>query len=518
MINQLISSINQKNFWTEFDNFCQNVGSSEFDIDKLMECISLLVAKLENDYALTRLFKALQKLGECQPRKALDIVNTILEIRNNTVIVIHAILKGIGNQKDVDDKIRYLFSHSNPEIKRQGYLMLLEKSCEVISSSWIDLIKKEINLQLSNPSSTLLDTITFVIARFKQEIPNAEHDLVLISKSESLRVQHAIITVLADNIHLNKSEFYRELLLNISVTLNPQNTGLCSQIQYLVLEKLYLENSDLVVEFIESWINQDADRSINVSVFEGLFVNIYNSDTPSFSKLITRWFDSDNALFHLSLQTLFRNLSVKEIAEVELSSEYISGVSDEHINYIIAKIVAYIYFKEQLRSMLYSILRELVGGNRDLTTIKSALIDYVIFNYPSTIDYLKDKASNTRGVLQSVLLVLIDAGSDYYEAIKQVSTRNEFCPSETRLKIYNNIYSRELNEKQKDRRSDPSSFLSMIKTIQLRTGKGMFSKLDVGYTDRTEMTKISYSAELPRGELIDPIGQEKQRRIFKFLE
>ena len=147
--------------------------------------------------------------------------------------------------------------------------------------------------------------------------------------------------------------------------------------------------------------------------------------------------------------------------------------------------------------------------------IKAIFNEYIVFNYPSTIEYLEEEKKKSSRKVQKVVNEIIEINKEYFEKINQLEFINEFNPSDKRLKIYNGIHQKEFQIKLKETTDNKHSFLNMCKNIQLRTGKGMFSKHEGIYTEKTEMSRIQSSAELPRGEFIDAIGQEKIRAIYR---
>lgn len=56
-----------------------------------------------------------------------------------------------------------------------------------------------------------------------------------------------------------------------------------------------------------------------------------------------------------------------------------------------------------------------------------------------------------------------------------------------------------------------SVLASLFPRIPLKYGRSFFMEKDGEYTEPSELEEISHSVELPRGELIDPIGQQIKR-------
>lgn len=82
----------------------------------------------------------------------------------------------------------------------------------------------------------------------------------------------------------------------------------------------------------------------------------------------------------------------------------------------------------------------------------------------------------------------------------------------------NKIQNKKLNKSYDQNNEDRNSFLNMLTPLHLRAGKTAFGKFEGEYSAPMQPQLISHSAEMPRGEFIDPTGQALFRikcKIFR---
>src|SRR5690606_38837294 len=110
---------------------------------------------------------------------------------------------------------------------------------------------------------------------------------------------------------------------------------------------------------------------------------------------------------------------------------------------------------------------------------------------------------------------IIIEGEKHYTAYSELESLKEFSPSDMRLGYIHKYKQKKINKSFKEIEENDGSFLRNIKNIQLKAGKTSFSKYMGQYSKQMELANVSSSAELPRGEFIDPIGQKKLRLTWR---
>lgn len=219
--------------------------------------------------------------------------------------------------------------------------------------------------------------------------------------------------------------------------------------------------------------------------------------------------DCDN--FHIAVFGLMRELSYQNISSLQLDSSLVLNYGFKDIEYVTRKVIGYVPHNEISTNLLYSILETRYYDEKVVMFVGDIFIDYLIFNYYSTIEFLKVKKKNSKGELKKIINRIIEEGEKYYSAYKELDILKEFEPSESRLNYINKIQIKKFNRSYEENNGKRNSFLNMLTTLHFRAGKSAFAKFNNEYSTPMQPQLISHSAEMPRGEYIDPSGQAQLR-------
>ncbi|RKS19103.1 hypothetical protein CLV94_3054 [Flavobacterium endophyticum] len=492
-INNFSNALDGSKFWTNYHNFCDNLYKEDIVEDELLILVPKIFKKIENDMASYQIFKAINKLSEFQPKKAKIIYDKILELNDEKLLtLIPEILNGISKSQsniNIIEQIKFLIENHNINFQRQGYNSILYFDQKKISEN-IDFIRyldDRITINLKSNNTFLFDVVTKVLGNLRSIIPNAEEYLLLLSETKLPEVQYEIAHLLQDKIKIEDTKLFENLLLSLH-KVDPKYLGVINIINHLVLPNIIKKMPDLLFYFFKNWLLFDVNRYKDIILFENVFVKIYKENNNLFKKIITSWLNSNYAVYHKALNKLLLKISIRDINSIEVCEEDISNLNASDIKFISMKIIGYIYFKEQLRSILYSMLKAKIEDDESVHFIKAMFNEYVIFNYPSTLEYFKEVKKNAPKKVKLVISEMEKVNNEYFENINNLKHINEFNASDKRLNLYNNIHKKEFESLQKENKKNDTSFLSIVTKIQIRTGKGMFSKYQGSYTEKTEMT------------------------------
>jgi len=521
LIKELSKSLNTNEFWKEYQNFCKGLPEQDIVIRDLLVLLPDLVKRLGNDAASHQLYKSISTFAQNQPNKGTELYSEIKKSDNvNLIGFIPSILKGIQLNWDTNyliSEINSLLLNDDIILKSQGFAAVLNFEKDVFPKEFVDILKNEFERDLSETSSQV-SLITRILGKYRKEIPDANDILIKIAQKNIPQVQYEIVDILNTEISfVDNADLFKQLLFTL-VSAKPKYGGIFQNFNYGLFYNHTLQLGKLIVKFLEEWLLYDISRYKDILLFEDTIVRLYEKDNATFKFMITSWLNSDDMLFHRALEQILMKISLREIKDFELCKDYLLTLNSKDIDFITSKIIGYIHFKEITRSMFYSILTARIDNPEIVNNVSAIFKEYIIFNYPSTIDFLQGKKQVATRKEKLIIANIQKAGNKYYDDIKVLPIRNEFSPSEERLKIYNEIHRQGFVKKQQDDEQNDTSFMSSIKKIQLRTGRGMFSKYKNIYTEKTEMQAYNYNAELPRGEFIDPIGQEKIRRLNRLYK
>ena len=230
-----------------------------------------------------------------------------------------------------------------------------------------------------------------------------------------------------------------------------------------------------------------------------------------FQKLITEWLNDDCINFQLAIFGVIRELSYGNVETLKLDEKLLKGYNIYDIEYIARKIIGFVYEKDLSTSMLFSIIEAKYEDDSTLNYLGDIFVNHLIFNYYSTVDFLKDKKKSAPNKLKKAIDEIITEGKRYYDAYSKLELFKEFDPSEVRLNYINRLQNKKFSKSYNDSEKNSGSFSSLFTTLHFRVGKTSFAKFEGKYSAHMEPKLISHSTEMPRGEYIDPVGQAQLR-------
>lgn len=318
------------------------------------------------------------------------------------------------------------------------------------------------------------------------------------------------------NINIDDDpDLYQEVLLSL-VSINHKLFGAHNHLAYKLgqaLEKHY----DIIIDFLNAWVSYSPENAGQVVLFQSVFNELYDKNPSKFSQLATQWINEDKINFHIAIFKVFQQVGYIGVYYVQLDKKLLKSYSINDVEFIVKKIIGFEYDKDRLNSMLYSILENTYENQDALNLVAGYYVDYLIFNYYSSIDFLEEKRTKASEKLKKIIDEIIEEGKKLYEAYSELKILKEFEPSEERLNYMGKIQAKKFRKDHEEHRKNDTGFLSMVSTIHFRSGKTSFAKFKGEYSEHMEPKLISHSAEMPRGEYIDPVNQKLMRldgRIF----
>jgi len=334
--------------------------------------------------------------------------------------------------------------------------------------------------------------------------------------SENESIQFQLIQLVCYAIDIEKdTKLFAEVLSSLA-NVHYNILGEHNQLSYHLERKLETHYS-IVIQYLKAWIEYSPENARQIVLFQGIFNELYSAHPQKFSKLLTRWLNQDSINYHIALSFILRDLGYRGVATITLDKALLKTYSFYDIEFIVKKFVGFEYDKDRLNSILYSILESTYTNQDSLNLVAHYMVTYLIFNYYSTIEFLEEKKKKAPSKLKKILTEIIQQGRSYYDAYTDLDILKEFQPSEERLNYIHKLQSKKLRKDQDEYQKSRKGLLSLFTNLHFRSGKTAFGKFDGQYSAQMEPKLISHSAEMPRGEFIDPVKQKLIRldgRLF----
>ncbi|MEZ5016041.1 MAG: hypothetical protein R2800_03255 [Flavipsychrobacter sp.] len=278
------------------------------------------------------------------------------------------------------------------------------------------------------------------------------------------------------------------------------------------------DREDEVFHFFELFIEEKENDLDNLEGFKMFFEEIYETNIEIIEKWITLWFNKDNSRFHVASMRVIGFNSLSRQTSISLHLPTLNSLSPSDIEFVLFKVVGFLYSKEQLENLLYSSLMYEGDCVYILKLVKLLFTDYIIYNYRGSIQFLKDKLQTANTVQKELIQHVIE----FYEQVYNIEfdKPKEFSHSPERLKL---LFEQENKRFKLDDDSifkQPST-LDLFKKVSVKNGNHMFVRneemFDIKrqYSNKSTLGSISASFELPIGEYIDPVNQEYKRYIWR---
>lgn len=507
-----------RDFWQEYYGFCKDLET--LDADVLFYSLTPLLKRIENDGAFIEFLNGIERASFISS----DFGNALyLKIVNQDdpkkLRLLTKVLSGLYKieKEETVLKIKELVYSGDDAKVIIGIQSIAELESESLKleSEFLEIIEYKFEEFLENQElKKIWSSILFACRNKREVINNADEFIRRIWNEPSIEIQMELIFLLSYNLDINKDkEFYIEVLHKL-IPLSIEYKGAYSQLSYTLGDKIK-QQPETIINFLNEWVAHDAAHAKNISLFENLINSIIDVDVGIYAELITNWLNHDNSNFHIAVFEIMRAKHIRNIPEMRIPNKLLEEMTVFDVEYITYKILGYIHDKNISTSLIYSILEGKINDETVVNFLRKVFVAYFIFNYYGTIEYLRNKIKNTGPKLKTMIDSIILEGEKHYTAYSELEFLKEFSPSEMRLGYVHKIQQKKLNKLFKEVERSDDSFLKHLKNIQLKAGETSFSKYMGQYSKKMKLTNVSSSAELPRGEFIDPIGQKKLRLIWR---
>lgn len=498
----------------EYNSFCKKIEDTSIDL--IISKTKDLHTWATNQGALHQLYTGIESMCVRNVDYAKSYFNKLLKLDDsNNIELFDRLLSSIFKKdfKWASAEILNLIRSDNEGNKSKG----------ITTVGFLDLsvkehqeFKDEIEIELSNLianrlTNKLLANVLFAYRNNRGVLANADKHIETLMEIDSDDIRYQLYQLLCYDLDIDKEpDFYKSILFKLT-SLNPSHLGIFSSLSYKLSRLVTSSNYQIIKQFLEAWVEERPENASNTKLFNSVFNEIYDSKNDAFSELITEWLNNDNINFQIAVFNVLRELSYRNAHQIKLNAPLLKSYSFNDIEFITHKIIGFVYEKDMLNTLLYSILETKYTEKDVVQLVGSSLVNDVIFNYYSTIDFLKEEKKDAAKTLKKIIDEIIMHGERFYEAHSDLEVLKEFQPSERRLNYMNNLQSKKFRKDYEENQANDTGFLSMVTTLHFRSGKTSFGKFEGKYSGHMEPKLISHSAELPRGEFIDPVGQKITR-------
>ncbi|MBX6405225.1 hypothetical protein [Pseudomonas syringae group genomosp. 3] len=364
--------------------------------------------------------------------------------------------------------------------------------------------------------SALLKTSFSLFNNVPEDVRHDVESLVLRIWSPESSVQvDEVVRALAFGFDEMRPEFRLRLLSMLkSAEVSPFNVSILD----IALSRFFKSGDVLQVRGIIEFFLRKFELEVKFAHFDSVIRSINSSAVAELNDWTVAWLRSGDFLFGKALdESLIESFESQHIFEIDFESY---RLADAEYGFIARKSIAAFFLKPKtVASLIISLARSANDNVRD--ELEALLFTAVLINYPSLADSMLETMAEHEGERASDLIKgALRKIKSYLDGVARAGNPSELRPSEREYQLEWQRSSDEMNDAMRNARR--GSFISQIATESLILyGNGMVSWVPEGDKNVTEnlkdssrrietaMTSFTHSMQIPRQQLLDPVGLDK---------
>lgn len=507
-------------FWQDFHEFCKDIKFK--DRVYFVNSLPIIFKKIKNDGAGYAIYQGLRKFAVEKPSEAIHIIE-LIEQKNNieSLNFISSLLGGLSQSKSnypYKNKILELVKSEDEDKINSGvnaaYQVIINNKQEEVK--FINEVSKIIIQAIEKENVKDLGIITRFYNKHLSSILNAKKIVIQLLNTKKVEVQSEVARSINAEFNFNDNPKHFRACLKLLSHIDPKYIGIYSTINFRLKDTIK-EHPKLVTEFINQWIINNKGDLKKISVLKEIIEELHSFHPSVIENLFLEWLNSDNNICKAALQFVISDLS-NHVDAVGLPKDKLKKINETDTLYVVFMIVGYILDRKYASEMLYSILELHFNSERIRNRIATLYAKYLIINYYSVTDILKEKRKTANPIIISILDQIIEVSEQYYKQVTDLEVVNEFEPSDKRMTYFLKQQNKQMKELMDASENKKNSFLDFATKISLKAGKSFFSKYNGQYTEEREMQNFRSSVEVARVQYIDEIGQMKSRIMWQNMD
>lgn len=513
-------------FWELYRPFCEALPELAVEPPELTETLESVLEAAANDGTLGWIYGSVEKLA-ARSRADAEALYEIFASRPDSPVVAFTANALVGLAKfDLPEAHRCalgLTEKEQPTLRRVGIAALGRfdysggERPDLLESGWerLETLKAE-------PNPEIGQALARAYGNLLDQKRGAAEALVELATRPDPAAQHQLAAILSIQDDEARSEpWYRSALLRLA-RVPTSHAGTWRELDHCASD-CAKDDPELAVEFMEAVVvgrdygargEEGELPEMLGSTFSELMVN----HPEALAAAVTRWFASGERRLHRAARDVVSHHQGHTIDGgspwPRLSKLVLDGLEEQAVVYALERIMGHITIGgHYLAAMLLSAVRRESCSQDFLNFVAWALGEHVLYNFPGEAgDYLRGRvdADDAYEDEREVARAALDHSEGYFEALRTLPKLEEFRPPSRRLYPLRLAHLKQqaaISEEADKRPVLASLFLK----LPLKYGRSFFMERDGEYTEPSDLSEISHSMELPRGELIDPVGQQIQR-------
>jgi len=369
--------------------------------------------------------------------------------------------------------------------------------------------------------------IDYVLARaygnLVDETDDAKEALIELSSRPDPRTHNQITQALYALNDALDEPWCREVLAQLAGASTKDSTVLDNLDLHLseLAEKAPSTVVEVLSEFVQASTQETAKTGALTEIFNSSISTLLEQHPAELETAITTWFASGDPRLHRAAAAVvdhhYHATSPEGRPVFNLNDDVLKDLTADAVISVLRRISGHVKSSRSLASLISSALHRDPCPEQIERSVISLLTGYVLYNYPGEArEQLEGQLENGEfsAEEEEAIQQAFTESDAYYDRLGDLPRLNELSPP-----------SHHLSKIRRARRQQQSAFMekareesviqSLFRSVPLKYGSGFYQVEGEGPSEPVPLSEISSEMEIPRGELIDPVGQAYKRIRFR---
>lgn len=500
-------------------------GINHLNYDTVFEWHSTVSIEMNRGWGNGYLIEALVPFLKEKPDARNEIYRRYFEKPEQSTASLYKLALISAGQIEVEETLLLTRKHIElgvieitiPAVDSFSYYSYALDSKSNLLTSTIDFVSQILK---NTEHNDLKGIAASTICRLVVKNPLSYRYLLDLAAIEIPQIKDSIANFLLQHVNdFRDQNWIEELILSCS-RVSVSEMATLKIVDYVLYKCLSLDVK-IVEHFLEQWLRYQEQLNFKEINLEKIFDSTIYAllDTNRIPSLFTRWMGSDSVNLNYAADHLIQSLYVNrknENSDFEFDLDILNSLDLQSIDKLVHRCFGYLFDQHKLLSLTWSLTKISNNQHALFRFVEELFLIHLSYDYPAdSKEFLEKKLKAPLPVeLQTTCHKVIKAIDSYQEKLHALPKLKEMESSD----IKRNFIFRERDKQMHKSRvsAQRESVMAKLATsIHLKFGQSSFSVHGSRPTEKMQMYTHSISYSLPRSEVIDPVGINRMRFIYR---